>query len=767
MPMTDFFQVFRKLAGSELRTVTVPPGRGGSLPPDLYAFIELYCDEPDCDCRRVTLAVIAESKRRLVAHINLGFDSADEMAGPFLDPLNVQASFAPALLEFFTDMINRDPAYLGRLHRHYVMFKEHCEGRRYAGSAFEKPGRVKRVALAEAPGFPSDVFPQQRAVAPPVRGGGKVGRNDPCPCGSGKKFKQCCLSNPAPKSLGTATPVASTVGRDPLPAPTDPRALADAARQLIAAVLAWRRNPRHQTPWDPDVQRALETNHELAPTLLRLLLNDYAPDGRQQTPTADYGACLALLDESLTQVRYSVERERPWAIALAEQIQQDIAQWAFKPEVDVRVQQDLIAALHESKLELHPCIRDQAASLGAYYARFSGSKGVGDLDGLLERLAQDTATTDPFEMLEPLLAQMAVMPAEGQAMMAIGMMASKQPLMNELGVLLLLHPDAAVRTQLPEAYRLTPGVRRIGPLGLRRLIGLRNWLPAPERPAVDALIKAVRLAGVASAPLPPERLLSVYASSFDGSGAQAVWTFAKDKRRYRITALLVKQGVGIREVWGEGGLAKREMDAKIKEMNRAGGAVPVTGDYLERLAAHFIAVGLDQQTPPPAQLLGLNELAGGDYWKPESLVPATAIADLAATDPDAFNPERVRQVLAQARAWPGSYDFAVSWFEDDAHIDDLLRREVGPPAHWLRRLPDAATAIVDRLLEARRGRWAERLLWMALWADACAGRAPVAWQDFLIVAQALEQGTSLKQIPLMQAIAERSVQSAAGRAQLR
>ena len=21
----------------------------------------------------------------------------------------------------------------------------------------------------------------------------KVGRNDPCPCGSGKKYKQCCL----------------------------------------------------------------------------------------------------------------------------------------------------------------------------------------------------------------------------------------------------------------------------------------------------------------------------------------------------------------------------------------------------------------------------------------------------------------------------------------------------------------------------------------------------------------------------------------------
>ncbi len=26
----------------------------------------------------------------------------------------------------------------------------------------------------------------------------KVGRNDPCPCGSGKKFKKCCLNAPAP-----------------------------------------------------------------------------------------------------------------------------------------------------------------------------------------------------------------------------------------------------------------------------------------------------------------------------------------------------------------------------------------------------------------------------------------------------------------------------------------------------------------------------------------------------------------------------------------
>jgi hypothetical protein len=30
----------------------------------------------------------------------------------------------------------------------------------------------------------------------------KIGRNEPCPCGSGKKYKKCCL----PKEVVTRTP---------------------------------------------------------------------------------------------------------------------------------------------------------------------------------------------------------------------------------------------------------------------------------------------------------------------------------------------------------------------------------------------------------------------------------------------------------------------------------------------------------------------------------------------------------------------------------
>ena len=33
---------------------------------------------------------------------------------------------------------------------------------------------------------------EARTVQQVVRGTAKVGRNDPCPCGSGKKYKKCC-----------------------------------------------------------------------------------------------------------------------------------------------------------------------------------------------------------------------------------------------------------------------------------------------------------------------------------------------------------------------------------------------------------------------------------------------------------------------------------------------------------------------------------------------------------------------------------------------
>jgi len=42
-------------------------------------------------------------------------------------------------------------------------------------------------------------MPENRGkVVPFKRDSPKVGRNDPCPCGSGKKYKKCCLDKISP-----------------------------------------------------------------------------------------------------------------------------------------------------------------------------------------------------------------------------------------------------------------------------------------------------------------------------------------------------------------------------------------------------------------------------------------------------------------------------------------------------------------------------------------------------------------------------------------
>jgi hypothetical protein len=43
----------------------------------------------------------------------------------------------------------------------------------------------------------------QSAQSPISRESPKVGRNEPCPCGSGQKYKRCCLGKP-PKPLQAA-----------------------------------------------------------------------------------------------------------------------------------------------------------------------------------------------------------------------------------------------------------------------------------------------------------------------------------------------------------------------------------------------------------------------------------------------------------------------------------------------------------------------------------------------------------------------------------
>jgi len=70
------------------------------------------------------------------------------------------------------DMRRAEPVQLATSHSQVELFKQLMTTR--------KP----QPALAQAP--------RDGGVRKPVVNAPKVGRNDPCPCGSGKKYKNCC-----------------------------------------------------------------------------------------------------------------------------------------------------------------------------------------------------------------------------------------------------------------------------------------------------------------------------------------------------------------------------------------------------------------------------------------------------------------------------------------------------------------------------------------------------------------------------------------------
>jgi len=139
MPFVFFYEHFPEIAERETRTITVLEQSSVGLPPGEYAFVEMYCDERKCDCRRVFFYVVSSSKRDAEAVIAYGWESPqfyarwmkdddpqiiEELQGPILNMCSPQSSLAPAILEIVNDIILQDNAYIERIKRHYAMFRD-------------------------------------------------------------------------------------------------------------------------------------------------------------------------------------------------------------------------------------------------------------------------------------------------------------------------------------------------------------------------------------------------------------------------------------------------------------------------------------------------------------------------------------------------------------------------------------------------------------------------------------------------------------------
>lgn len=158
MPYASFHYYFPEIAEKETRTMTIIRD-DDVIPKSSYGLVELYCNDPDCDCRRVFFDIYDWGRGKSMAIIAYGWESAEfyrkwlrsddpeiirELKGPSLNIGSPQSEFAPAFLNLIRSAVLNDPLYIARLKRHYQMFKEKVDPKH-----FRKSDTVKQVDIAK------------------------------------------------------------------------------------------------------------------------------------------------------------------------------------------------------------------------------------------------------------------------------------------------------------------------------------------------------------------------------------------------------------------------------------------------------------------------------------------------------------------------------------------------------------------------------------------------------------------------------------------
>ena len=149
MSYVPMHELFPEIAMEETRTITVLPNNEFGVLPGEYGLVEMYCDDEDCDCRRVFITVMSSVVKDSVAVVTFGWKNIDfyakwfssgmvlkysdmdalsqkivrDMHGIHLNEFSEQSKIAPAVMRMVTECALRDKTYVDRLKRHYKMFR--------------------------------------------------------------------------------------------------------------------------------------------------------------------------------------------------------------------------------------------------------------------------------------------------------------------------------------------------------------------------------------------------------------------------------------------------------------------------------------------------------------------------------------------------------------------------------------------------------------------------------------------------------------------
>lgn len=130
-----------------------------------YLVDDQYCCNPDCKCNEVILSFAALNLKQQVLKPQFAVRKPLGKDKYQIEFQQMSRSEIDRIMQSFDQYMNHDMSLFRERYRQMKDF-----------------GRQRRQVLKTSP-------------ARQLLKGSKIGRNDPCPCGSGKKYKKCCGSN--------------------------------------------------------------------------------------------------------------------------------------------------------------------------------------------------------------------------------------------------------------------------------------------------------------------------------------------------------------------------------------------------------------------------------------------------------------------------------------------------------------------------------------------------------------------------------------------
>jgi hypothetical protein len=497
----------------------------------------------------------------------------------------------------------------------------------------------------------------------------------------------------------------------------------------------------------------LEQTPQTLPVITESLVAAATAEKRDEPLILAYHLMLALQIEF---VRYRQDRGWDWADDMLEALMDRLVALARDTAFPRDDWAMMCTALSEARVPIPEAVQTALAESGFTAEEHDGppEQMMATLRGFMDELA--AMVSSPFEVIHSLQNAGAMLPTPLRSFMATELALSPHQVLRDAVPVMLLDEDETVRRGAAAALDQTSHPETMSADSLRRAIVLRNWIPAADRPSIDAAIRKSRVAGVEIGVWPaPVASLEFYASAIDGSGAQSILMLSRTAKKGFFGGVLLRHGTGVVDAWSDPDLARGKISKLLREAEMSAPHSRVDKAYVDMMVQHAIGTAVEQGGVPPALLLEMAEFVGGSEWKDRRLdIKAEAERLFGALDAADRTPAGIEAGLAHGMGWMATDEVFSSWFEDGPRVQQALAK-LPRTDH-----PRMISVVMNDVLPANRHLWTERFLMMALWAAAASGAEQRARaRDLALVTHALVGDKPLGTVPVMTVIAAQTVRA--------